>query len=251
MRDTVFFRERVQSGDPWYVSDHFKSHLEGVYRHSIAHRLAYVRRALEQLDLDGARVLDLGCGDGQWSHLLARYFDCQLVGVDMNSVRIQRYRENAPSSAALLGSCYDLPLCAGAVDLVLFNQVLEHLEKPSVALQEIRRVLRPEGTLLISVPNEGTWLKQRVQYRYIQPVSLQTTDHIQFFTSQTLRSTLEGAGFNVQRLDAVGFYLPHNGIHRRVVTHRRWYELGLGVARFVPVLHDCLFAVCNQGDDVS
>jgi ubiquinone/menaquinone biosynthesis C-methylase UbiE len=249
-RDLSQAARMVESGNPWYTVDQYKSHLEGVYRYSTRHRFDYVRRLLNGVDtahdhLAGRTLLDLGCGDGVWSILIQRHFRCQFIGIDYNELRLKRYQANVPGAVTRLGSCYDIPMNDHSADLILFNQVLEHLERPADALHEIRRVLRPGGYLILSVPNEGTWLKQTIQYRFIQPKLLQSTDHLQFFTRPSLASLLTTCGFAVDRVDLVGFQFPHNGISRRLVSRRWTYEIGLGLAHLFPVLHDCIFALAH------
>jgi SAM-dependent methyltransferase len=251
-RDGAQADRMVASGDPWYTADQFRTELHGIYRHSIRLRFRCVRRLLEKLDttqdrLAGKTLVDLGCGDGVWSVLIREQFRCQLIGVDYNRLRLDRYATHVPGALTRLGSCYEIPLADDATDIVLFNQVLEHLEQPADALREIRRILRPRGHLIISVPNEGTWLKQRVQYRFIQPEALKTSDHLQFFTGASLSDLLVSCGFHVERLDLLGFYFPHNGVSRRLVQRRWTYAVGLGLARLFPVLHDCIFALaCRE-----
>jgi hypothetical protein len=95
---------------------------------------------------------------------------------------------------------------------------------------------------LLSVPNEGTWLKQRVQYRWIEPNALAQSDHVQFFTAASLATVLEAGGFDVEPIGAVGFYFPHNGLSRRLLANPWTFAAGVRVARVVPVLKECLFA---------
>lgn len=248
-RDLTQAAEMVAADNSWYTVDQVATQLKGTYRFSTELRFEYVRNLLRSMDsgggLTGKTLVDLGCGDGVWSILIGRDFACSLVGVDYNELRLSRYSANVPGAEARLGSCYEIPLDDGAADIVLFNQVLEHLEQPAKALSEIRRVLSPTGRLIISVPNEGTWLKQRIQYRYIEPRYLKTTDHVQFFTAKSLGSLLEACGFEVERLDLMGFYFPHNGISRRLSARRPIYQLGLLLARLFPVLHDCIFATAR------
>lgn len=101
-----------------------------------------------------ARVLDLGCGDGYDSSLLA--CSCGLacaLDVDHRAVlgAADRYRDAGVRWAT--GSATDLPFAPGCFDLVTCFEVLEHLREPLVALTEIHRVLRPGGLCLLSVPN--------------------------------------------------------------------------------------------------
>ncbi len=105
-------------------------------------KLAYVRRYLDQIP-DGTRVLDAGCGEGV---LVDEYRPrLNIVGID------QDYGAPHVTRASLLS----LPFASDAFPHVLCLDVLEHLRQPDQlpALRELSRVLRPDGRLLVSVPN--------------------------------------------------------------------------------------------------
>ena len=115
-------------------------------------KLAFVRRYLDAL-APGSRVLDAGCGEGV---LVEDYADrLQIEGLD----------ENYSSAHVCRGSLTALPYPDASFDRVLCLDVLEHLayaDQPR-ALAEIRRVLSPDGELLVSVPNLAD-LQSRVHF---------------------------------------------------------------------------------------
>lgn len=244
-------RQQVAEDNPWYTADQIAGQRNGVYRHLMRQHYDYVVRHLKRLEnrgwtLDGKTVVDLGCGDGQWSIELVQQFPkAKLIGIDYNELRLERYRHHVPGAETLFGSCMEAPLDDDSADFLMFHQVLEHIPEPEKALAEVRRVLKSDGLLLLSVPNEGTWLKQKIQYPFIERTAMQTTDHVNFWTRDTLRRLLRANGFRVQQLDATGFYFPHNGVSRRIVSRKPLLQVGLAAARVAPVLRDSLFAWCR------
>ena len=105
-------------------------------------KLRWVRQYLDALPAR-ARVLDAGCGEGV------------LVEEYAGRLAIEGLDENYSSAHVCQGSLLALPYADGSFDRVLCLDVLEHLalaDQPS-ALAELRRVLRPDGELLVSVPN--------------------------------------------------------------------------------------------------
>lgn len=115
-------------------------------------------RALEPLVREHCRgrVLDAGAGRGAYRDLLLRHAD-SYVGLDM-----------APSRAMnVVGDAQQLPFADASFDTVFCSQVLEHVPQPWLALAEFRRVLKPGGKLILSVPHIS-WLHNEPHdyYRY-------------------------------------------------------------------------------------
>ncbi len=98
----------------------------------------------------------------------------------------------------------------GRYDVVVAGDVIEHLTRPGHLLAEIRRVLRPGGQLMLSVPNFGHWYPRvRVAtglFGYDRRGILDNT-HLRFFTRSTLRRTVRSAGFDVIEQSATGLPL--------------------------------------------
>jgi SAM-dependent methyltransferase len=100
----------------------------------------------------GRRVLDAGCGTGYGSAELARAA-ASVIGLDLSGEAIEWARRHYAAPAFLNGSCAMLPFPAGAFDLVVAFEVIEHLHQQTSFLAECRRVLAPDGLLVVSTPN--------------------------------------------------------------------------------------------------
>jgi SAM-dependent methyltransferase len=110
------------------------------------------RRFLAGALRPGARVLDAGCGRRT---RLSGYRDkiTELVGFDVDAAA---GRENAALDCFVAGDlCGRLPFEDASFDLVYSNFVVEHLETPERAFQEWRRVLRPDGALVLLTSNKA------------------------------------------------------------------------------------------------
>lgn len=104
------------------------------------------------------RVLDLGCGVGYGAHhcLSINSDITEVVGVDRNwdAVRFAR-RTYSTRRLALVGAdACRLPFMDGSFDAVACFEAIEHVRSPDVLLDEVKRVLRPQGLLLVSTPNK-------------------------------------------------------------------------------------------------
>lgn len=118
----------------------------------------FVGALSERLDLDGARVLDLGCGTGEIARGVAGATAATVVGADISPGMLGRARVSAGAGrlAGLvrLGPDGALPFADGSFDAVLSSSVFEYLDEPAHSLREVRRVLRPGGWFVFTVPDE-------------------------------------------------------------------------------------------------
>jgi len=115
------------------------------------HRYAWAARLVA-----GKRVIDAACGEGYGSHILAASA-ARVTGYDLSDEAIahatQRY--GSESLDFCQADVTRLPLGDGEVDVVVSFETLEHLEAQDAMLAEFRRVLRPDGFMLISSPDRN------------------------------------------------------------------------------------------------
>jgi 2-polyprenyl-3-methyl-5-hydroxy-6-metoxy-1,4-benzoquinol methylase len=125
-------------------------------------RLAFYDEVAARCVGDGAfrSVVDVGCGSG---HLLASLLNRvdvppSMIGVDDAPQAIARLAEVVPDARGIVASVYDLDqrLDQASYDLVLCTEVLEHLERPREALDQLRRLRAPGGRLVVTVPDGET-----------------------------------------------------------------------------------------------
>src|SRR3954466_1843799 len=113
-----------------------------------AHLAEFVRQ-LPRVD----RALDLGAGDGRLSQELSAG---ELVLADVSSVALARARNRLPDAAKVrLELDAPLPFDDSSFDLVLCTETIEHVRDVQLLLSEVRRVLRPRGTLALTPPAHG------------------------------------------------------------------------------------------------
>lgn len=116
------------------------------------------RYAFAQAFVRGRKVLDAACGEGYGSALLAEFAD-SVVGVDISEDAIghARQRYSSENLEFRQGDCTDLPFGDDQFDCIISFETLEHLEDQQGLLQAFRRVLRPDGFLLISTPDKAIY----------------------------------------------------------------------------------------------
>lgn len=99
----------------------------------------------------GDRVLDAGCGLGYFL-LALQGKGAELHGIDVSPASVQYVREHITPHART-GSVERIPYPDNTFDRVLFCEVIEHVEDDARALREIRRVLKPDGRLVVTTPS--------------------------------------------------------------------------------------------------
>jgi SAM-dependent methyltransferase len=148
----------------------------------------------------GERVLDLGCGAGRFVAAL-REAGADPVGVELAEAALERARVNAPGAdLRLVEADGSLPLEHASVDLVWCSEVLEHVPDTAHLLLEVRRVLRPGGRLLVTVPDHGRFRTVLIVLTRFESHFDPLGQHVRFYTRRSLASTLEHAGFEDVRV---------------------------------------------------
>lgn len=111
-----------------------------------------IRRVVAALPAEGS-VLEVGCGPG---YVLATVPREKVYGIDLSEHLVEMARQRLGERAEIrLGSAEALPYEDGRFDAVFCTEVLEHTLEPRTAVAECLRVLKPGGTLILTVPNDG------------------------------------------------------------------------------------------------
>lgn len=118
-----------------------------VWRSGQERRLNLIRR---YVPLDGRSILDIGCGIGTYVRRL-RDLSPQVYGIDISVTRLQRGARTVPNLVAAVGE--HLPFGDRSFDVILLNEVIEHVADDRRTIEEALRVLRPGGHIVIYAPN--------------------------------------------------------------------------------------------------
>lgn len=154
----------------------------------------------------GESVLDIGCGAGEFSAALL-HAGARPIAVDVADEALRRARERVPGlDARRWAAGHPLPLADTSADAIWAGEVIEHVADVAPWLSELRRVLRPGGTLLLTTPHHGpgTLLRLALSRRRFAEHFEPRSEHVRFFSTRTLGVLLDDLGFDVVELRAAG-----------------------------------------------
>lgn len=158
---------------------------------------AWYKPHLRQAD----RMLDLGCGHGSHTFIAAESSK-EAVGMDYDPKNLAtcqaRAKERGISNVTFVQGNVEeiLPFSDQSFDSVLMLDVLEHLNKRDIALREVHRVLKPNGQLLVAIPNRETSWKRRLKHAGLFYYS--DRDHKVEYSLDEARHELEMNHFKIQ-----------------------------------------------------
>ena len=151
-RNELRSETRAEAALP-FTGERFTPECVREIRYEHLHRYAFAQALVQ-----GLKVLDAACGEGYGSAILARSA-AAVTGVDLSaeSVAHARDRYAAPNLDFEAADCLQLPFGDAVFDCVVSFETLEHLEQHDRLLREFRRVLKPQGFLLISSPDKAVY----------------------------------------------------------------------------------------------
>lgn len=163
-------------------------------------------------------ILDAGCGEGFYVMLLAELTPARIVGIDANPQLIHQARKwlgENPRVELRVGDVASVPFPDQTFTKTICSEVLEHLPDPVAALHELRRVLRPGGTLAVTVPNHHyplffdplNWVRERLGLGHFSKdnewLGGLWANHLRLYTPELLAEHLRDGGFQVDNIRAL------------------------------------------------
>ena len=193
---------------------------------SFLKRITLIHRERKRIDImylhntRPGRLLEVGCGAG---HLLAklRSLGWKTEGQEVDSRAAENAR-NFYDFPVHLGALEDLSLPENSFDAIIMNHVVEHVHDPTALLTECYRILRPNGRLTVTTPNNNSY-----GHRYFKSCwcSLDAPRHLYLFSSNSLRQTAIISGFKKLRIWTTSARIQPAAVVSFEIKHNRSYHI--------------------------
>lgn len=215
--------EYEQVGETFYVDQTDPTKVNFLRARYHRSRFAALTRFVEKYCTPDALIVDLGCGNCMWNtHGL------RVVGVDCNEPMLRWARdERRLVDYHVTTDLSRTGLPDGAFDAAVASEVLEHLIDFDKTIHEVRRILKSDGTFLVTVPYDyflgpffvlfninclwQGYVRGSAYHRY-------RCGHVNHFTKTRLRNALESAGFSVRAIEVVNWMTLYAAATKRPQT---------------------------------
>lgn len=171
---------------------------------------------------ENSSVLEFGCATGYMGHYLNEQKKCTIVGVEKDSASAQKASRYYKK---IIEGDLDNPAVLNAIDgqydVVLFVAILEHLIDPKKVLSQIRQFVKPNGMLIVTLPNVAHWsirmMLLKGNFNYSDYGILDRT-HLRFFNLKAAQALVADAGYEIigTSIDPDSGLPLFNGIVRRL-----------------------------------
>lgn len=211
---------------------------EDIYSHG--KRLRFIRQVIEdycqrhQKPIYEIQIVDAGCGTGIGLTFPIASLGCQILGIDKDSASVEEAKKmNIYSNASFASGLIEEKTGLQDADIIICSEVLEHVPKPLELLFSLKRCLKQEGIIILTVPNGYGWfemekffyesLRLKSAFNFLNKIipigklfnfqrdlPLVTLDeedgHLQRFTPGKLDSLFNKAGLRIAQESRAGIF---------------------------------------------
>lgn len=159
---------------------------------------------LPLISKDARCILEVGCAEGMTGNELKKRPGVFVAGIELNEYAAEKARHVLDD--VIVGDIekMGIPYSPSSFDCVIFADVLEHLVDPLRALKKVKKVLKKDGTIIMSIPNvqfygvvhqliEGNWTYQKE--------GILDETHLRFFTFKEIEKLVQDAGLRIERVE--------------------------------------------------
>lgn len=153
------------------------------------------------------KVFDVGCTDGFFAKVLKEEKNCEVIGLELDHYLAERAKRYCREVFTGDLETVEPKVKENYFDYIVFGDVLEHLKDPQKILEKYQKFLKPNGRIIISLPNIA-FIKIRLgllfgKFNYTKVEILDET-HLRFYTKYSARKMIETAGLKVEKITPAG-----------------------------------------------
>lgn len=164
------------------------------------------------------KLLDVGCHTGQFGFAVKKKYGAEVWGIEPNP-ETSKIAENYLDKVIQGHFTEELNLPEKYFDVISFNDVLEHIPDPWTALRLAAKKLKPEGRVIISIPNlrhidNLIHILKEKDFNY-EPEGIRDITHLRFFTKKSAPKILLGTGLKLVELKGINQFWWTKSFARR------------------------------------
>ena len=196
-----------------YITSMHSRNTSGLMKNNEMSKAYFQQRRPEMLKFvpkSAVRILDVGCGAGDFAEMLKVERKAEVWGIELIPVAAQKAARKL--DRVFTGNIEDdeMALPDEYFDCIICNDVLEHMVDPWRVLRRLRPKLSKKGAIVASIPNIRFYLVMKEllllkEWEYKDQGVLDRT-HLRFFTIKSIRSMFDGSGYRVEVLEGINKY---------------------------------------------
>lgn len=171
------------------------------------------------------RVLDVGCSSGNFGDVLVNEKHCEVIGLDIDKPDIERAKQKL--TAAYVRNIEREEISdLGKFDVVVFADVLEHLLDPISALKKVKKVLKPGGRIVFSIPNMahiGVRIMLLKGFFEYTPIGVLDRTHLHYYDEIEVKHIFAESQLEIKEVNPATLSYPKSKISEEL------YNMGLGI----------------------
>lgn len=230
-----YYSSQEEDRERMYLSDPFRKYCQ-------ERRLVKIKELVETSygNPKEPLILDIGCGDGFCTSFVINGLSFKhLIGLDLSTLKLEKAKKQLGKFIGVIGDAESLPFPENFFDCIFCFETLEHLLDPLKVMQEIKRVLKPEGLCFISIPFDSPWQEKIVninkRFKSFFNIGDGFNEHIQFFPMKRVTDFLRESGLELISSVRVGFKFPFQETLFKILGSRRIKKLNDSFSQRIPI----------------
>ncbi len=198
MNPQVSTSEIVKFYPPDYAPHKAKVNTKQLDESAIKHKLkkrSFVASLCKRLS-EQSRVLDVGCGNGNFPYEIKTVTGCQAYGIDISKTAAKTARENYGIDV-FAGTIMQSPFSDNFFDVITAWAFLEHVNNPSEVLLKMSNLLKNDGLCIISIPNFDSLNAKLFKDKWFH---LDCPRHLYIFTAKTITGLFEKSNLKIKKI---------------------------------------------------